>query len=663
MVSGFALLLVATSAFAQAPSAEKPAAEKTITPNDNLITEGIPAIPASIAEEIGRYTEFRSARVTSLHPLRREILVSTRFADTWQIHRVTAPGADRTQLTFFPENVFGADYEPTKGESFLFVKDVGGNEQFQIYRYDFATGSSTLLTDGKSRNIGASYSNKGDRVAYGSTQRNGNDVDLWVLDPMKPGSAKMVTEWKGGGLNVADWSDDDAKLLIVELVSANETNLWMVDAKTGEKTQLSPPQGEEKVAYGGAAFSRDGKGVYLTSDQGSEFQRLAYMDLATKKTTVLTSNIEHDVDGFSLRWDGAMIAFVTNDDGMSTLHLMDTKTMKEVPAPKLPVGLVGGVQWHKNNHDLAFGLTTSRSNGDAYMADIRTGKVERWTQSETGGLNISNFSMPEPIQWASFDGKKITGFLFRPAAKFTGRRPVVIDIHGGPEGQSRPGFMGRNNYYLNELGVALIFPNVRGSTGFGKTFVQLDNGFKRDDSYKDINALLDWIAKQPGLDSDRIMVTGGSYGGFMTLAVATNYNDRIRCSVDIVGPSNFVTFLENTSGYRRDLRRVEYGDERDPKMREYLNKIAPANNSQKVTKPMFVVQGANDPRVPRTEAVQMVANMRKNGTPIWYLEAKDEGHGFAKKKNADFQFYSTVMFMKQFLLNDSGPAATRADKQ
>jgi len=240
---------------------------------------------------------------------------------------------------------------------------------------------------------------------------------------------------------------------------------------------------------------------------------------------------------------------------------------------------------------------------------------------------------------------------------------VVIDIHGGPEGQSRPGFQGRNNYYLNELGVALIFPNVRGSTGFGKTFVQLDNGFKRDDSYKDINALLDWIAKQPGLDSDRIMVTGGSYGGFMTLAVATNYNDRIRCSVDIVGPSNFVTFLENTSGYRRDLRRVEYGDERDPKMREYLNKIAPANNSQKVTKPMFVVQGANDPRVPRTEAVQMVANMRKNGTPIWYLEAKDEGHGFAKKKNADFQFYSTVMFMKQFLLNDSGPAATRADKQ
>jgi dipeptidyl aminopeptidase/acylaminoacyl peptidase len=228
---------------------------------------------------------------------------------------------------------------------------------------------------------------------------------------------------------------------------------------------------------------------------------------------------------------------------------------------------------------------------------------------------------------------------------------VIVDIHGGPEGQFRPGFLARNNYLTSELGIAVIYPNVRGSTGYGKTFVTLDNGFLREDSYKDINALFDWIATQLDLDSSRIMVTGGSYGGFMTLAIATNYNDRIRCAVDIVGPSNLVTFLENTSNYRRDLRRVEYGDERDPKMRAFLERIAPANNAHKISKPLFVIQGKNDPRVPYTEAEQMVAVVRKQGTPVWFLMANDEGHGFAKKTNVDFQFYSTILFIQKYLLD------------
>lgn len=200
------------------------------------------------------------------------------------------------------------------------------------------------------------------------------------------------------------------------------------------------------------------------------------------------------------------------------------------------------------------------------------------------------------------------------------------------------------------MGVAFVFPNVRGSSGFGKTFLTLDNGFLREDSYKDILSLLDWIKTQPSLDADRVMVTGGSYGGFMTLAVATNYNDRIRCSLDVVGPSNLVTFLKNTSGYRVDLRRVEYGDERDPKMRDFLKRIAPANNAAKITKPLFVVQGINDPRVPASESVQMVATVRKNGAPVWYLAAKDEGHGFRKKSNRDFLTYARTLFMKEYLL-------------
>jgi dipeptidyl aminopeptidase/acylaminoacyl peptidase len=311
------------------------------------------------------------------------------------------------------------------------------------------------------------------------------------------------------------------------------------------------------------------------------------------------------------------------------------------------------VRWHRHSDPslLAFNVVGARQPSDVYTWDTRKNTTARWTESETGGIPASRFSEPELVRWKTFDGKEITGFLYLPyPKKFSGPRPVIVNIHGGPEAQFRPTYLGRNNYFINELGCAMLFPNVRGSAGYGKTFVKLDNGFKREDSYKDISSLLDWIKTRGELDASRIMVTGGSYGGFMTLAVACNYADRISCAVDVVGPSNFVTFLKNTESYRRDLRRVEYGDERDPKMAEFLEKIAPLNNAQKITKPLFVVQGANDPRVPKTEANQIVDTLKKQGTPVWYLLANDEGHGFAKKKNADYQFYSTVQFMREHLL-------------
>jgi dipeptidyl aminopeptidase/acylaminoacyl peptidase len=623
---------------------------EVIAPGDNLVVEGVPKIPAALAEEVGRYTEFRGAGLASWHPVRREMLIGTRFADTAQVHHVKFPGAARTQLTFFKDSVGGARFQPTAGSYFVFQKDKGGNEQYQKYRYDFATGDVTLLTDGKSRNTGGVWSNAGDRLAYGSNRRSADDVDLWVVNPADPKSDKLLAEFKGGGFGAADWSPDDKRLLVVEYVSANESYLWLLDAATGEKTLVTPKGGAEKVLYGGAQFSRDGRGLYVTTDRDSEFLRLAYVDLATKRHTYLTDHIKWDVDEFSLSWDGKLIAFVSNEDGLGVLHLLDTATGKERPVPRLPVGVLDGLRWHKNNRDLGFGVDSARSTSDVYSLDVRTGKVERWTYSETGGINIENFPEPELVRWKSFDGRQISGFLYRPPAKFSGRRPVVVDIHGGPEGQSRPWFQGGNNYLLNELGVALVFPNVRGSTGYGKTFLKLDNGLLREDSYKDIAALLDWIKSRPDLDSDRIMVTGGSYGGHMTLAVATYYPERIRAALDVVGPSNFVTFLENTSGYRRDLRRVEYGDERDPRMREFLTRTAPLTNAAKITKPLFVVQGGNDPRVPLSESVQMVETVRRNGTPVWYLMAKDEGHGFAKKKNQDFLFYATVLFIREHLL-------------
>jgi dipeptidyl aminopeptidase/acylaminoacyl peptidase len=621
-----------------------------VVPNENLVAEGIPKIPASLAEGVGRYSEFRAAGFSSWHPTKREMLIETRFGDTAQVHQVKFPGGARTQLTFFPDRIATADYQPVNGESFLFVKDVGGGEFFQIYRYDLATGDITLLTDGKSRNTSPRWSYQGDRIAYGSTKRTGNDVDIWVVNANDAASARMVAQMEGGGWEVADWSPDGKQLLAVNGISAAESYVWLIDVASGKKDLLTPKAGSETVAYSNARFAKDGKSVYFTSDQDSEFQRLVSMDLATHKTTVLTSALKWDVDEIDLSKDGRWIAFVANEDGISVLHVLDTRANKEAPVPKLPVGVMNGVTWRNNSREVAFNLSTASQPFDAYSLDMATGKLERWTFSETGGLNTSGFAEPQLIHWKSWDQRAISAFLYKAPSKFAGKRPVIISIHGGPEGQIRPDFIGRDNYFINELGIAMIYPNVRGSTGYGKTFQKLDNGFLREGSYKDINSLLDWIQTQPDLDAGKVMITGGSYGGFMTLAVATSYNDRICCSVDVVGPSNLVTFLEHTSGYRKDLRRVEYGDERDPKMHEFLEQIAPANKAKNITKPLFVIAGQNDPRVPASESAQMVQVVRQNGTPVWWLLGKVEGHGFAKKKNRDYQFYATVTFVKEYLL-------------
>jgi dipeptidyl aminopeptidase/acylaminoacyl peptidase len=621
-----------------------------LTPADNLVTENIPKIPASLVEEVGRYTDFRAAGLADWHPTKRQMLISTRFGDTAQVHQVAFPGGARTQLTFFPDSVGGALYQPTQGNYLIFAKGSGGNERYQTYRYDFATGKVTLLTDGKSRNSLGRWSSAGDQVVYSSTRRNGADADVYLMDPADAKSSRLLLEVKGGGWFPLDWSPDDRQILLAEYVSINESYLWLLDSHGGAKSIITPRNGPEKIAYGGGEFSKDGKGLYVTTDKGSEFQRLAYIDLTTKKHTFLSDHIKWDIEDFELSPDGKIIAFIANEDGVGTLRLLDTATGKEKPAPKLPAGSVLGAKWHKGSKDLGFVLVSARSPADVYSLDVESGKVDRWTKSETGGLNSSTFVEPELVRWKTFDDRTISGFLYKPPAKFTGKRPVIINIHGGPEAQFRPTFLGRNNYFVDEMGVAILFPNVRGSSGYGKTFLTLDNGFRREDTYKDIGALLDWIKARDDLDASRIMVTGGSYGGHMTLAVAWYYPERIRCAVDIVGISNFVTFLENTESYRRDLRRVEYGDERDPEMRKFMERIAPVNNAHKMTKPMFIIQGKNDPRVPLIEAEQMVVTLKKQGTPVWYLMAKDEGHGFAKKKNADYQFYATALFMREYLL-------------
>lgn len=617
---------------------------------ENLVVEGVPPHPVELKAEAGRYLEFRAAGFSSWHPTKREMLISTRFADTPQLHEVKMPGGARRQLTFSPEPVGGGIWQPKQGRYIVFAQDSGGGEFYQYYRLDPDTGRITLLTDGKSRNGSGRFARSGNQFVYTSTRRNGRDTDICVMNPAAPETDRLLNEVTGGGWMVNDWSEDESKLLLLEYISINESRLYLLDMENGAK-ELITPREAAPVAYGNARFAKDGKSIFYTTDKGSEFLRLVRMNLQTKLTQILTPDIAWNVEDFDLSPDGKTIAFITNEDGVGKIHLIDARSGKKLRGPELPLGIPSGVTWHENGRDLAFSFNSAKSPTDAYSYDVKTRKLERWTESETGGLNTANFIEPELIRVKSFDGLQVSGFLYRPdAKKFPGKRPIIVNIHGGPESQSRPIFQARNNYYLNELGVAILFPNVRGSSGYGKTFLTLDNGFKREDSVKDIGAFLDWIGKDAGLDSERIAVMGGSYGGYMTLASLVHFSDRLRCGVDVVGISSFITFLKNTQDYRRDLRRVEYGDERDPAMAEFLQRVSPLTNVDKIRKPLFVVQGKNDPRVPVTEAEQMVAAIREKGGTVWYLMAKDEGHGFGKKRNVDFQFLSTIQFLREHLL-------------
>ena len=636
------LLVTVTPAFGAATTAVP----------DNLVVEGIPSPSPELRRDVSRFLEFRTAALQSWHPVRREMLITTRFADSMQLHLVREPGGARRQLTFSPEPVGNAQFLPGPGESLIYSQDTGGGEFFQLYRYDLADGRSTLLTDGKSRNTAPHLTQSGRQLVWSSTRRNGKEVDLWLMDPRKPDSARLLYQGEGGGWGVSDWSKDETKLLVGNYRSINDSALFTLDVATRKLDAITTPAAKagEKVAYADARFSPDGKSVYCTSDQDREHMHLLRIDLTTKTQYWLKPDARWEAEFFELSPDGKTLAAVFNEDGVSVLRLLDAHSGKVRSEPKLPRGVIGGLEWHRNGRDLGFTLAHANAPSDAYSFDVKAEILTRWTESETGGLDATRFRTPELIRVKSFDDLSLSGFLYRPdAKKFPGKRPVLVSIHGGPESQSRPIFQGRNNYYLEELGFAILFPNVRGSAGYGKSFLTLDNGKKREDSVKDIGAFLDFIGRDGKLDARRVAVTGGSYGGYMTLASLVHFGERFRCGVDVVGISNFVTFLENTQNYRRDLRRAEYGDERDPEMRAVLTRISPLTQAEKIRVPLMVVQGQNDPRVPVTEAEQMVRAARAQGGVCWYLLAKDEGHGFAKKKNADFQFLSTILFFQEHL--------------
>lgn len=608
-----------------------------------LVLENVPGIPPAITARLEQYQNTRQAGLASwLHD--GGILVATRFGETNQVHRVSQPMGARQQLTFFAEPVNSASVSPDPGlNGFAYLRDVGGNEFFQLHWFDLDSGESRLLTDGQSRNTDALWANRGDRFAYASTRRDGRNYDIYVGTPAGDhGSHRLV--FQGSGLWMPmDWSPDDRQLLLINYRSITDSTVHLLEVESGLLTQVFPQ--DQPVGFAGGAFDRTGRGVYLVHDHGAEFKQLHRLDLDTGASTPLSAHIPWDVNALALSRARDQMAFVVNEGGTSRLHLLDLKRLRPLPAPELPVGLIGALAFSFDGRSLAMTLNTPQSPSDVFVHDLRRRKLERWTESEVGGLDTSRFPVPELVKFPSFDGLEVPAWVYRPAGP--GPHPVIVQIHGGPEAQSRPMFNSLFAYWVNELGAAVLSPNVRGSSGYGKTYLQLDNGTLREDSVKDIGALLDWVATQPDLDAERVIVYGGSYGGYMVLASLVHFDARLLGGVSIVGISNFVTFLENTEAYRRDLRRAEYGDERDPEMRAFLERISPLNNADAINSPLFVAQGYNDPRVPYTESEQIVAAVRGNGVPVWYLLAMDEGHGFAKKTNRDYFQAATVMFFEQ----------------
>ena len=630
-------------------------AQEAFAPNEHLHVSGMPPVPAALVQALAPYAEFRPRSVASWHPTRRELLVATRAGNTTQLHRASAPGARLAQITDYGEPVRRGFWLASDPDTLVFMRDTGGNEQTRVFRLDAGAQEPVALTGADRRSfVGArDHARRTLLIASVPLDKTGRQQDpslrLTRLDPMRPEQARTMATLPGTGWQGFSFSFDDRRIALVEARSVEDTRVHVMDVATGRLTQVLPKAGSAKrYTSSDVAFARDGRHLFLATDAGGEFERAARLDLRTGALRFFGPE-DADVDELRLSPDGRHLALVVNRGGLGVLELYDADTLKRQPMPTLPPGTASGVVWDERSREVAFNLNSAQSPSDVWSIDAASATATRWTESSVPGLDARDFASPEPILWKSFDGRSIHGFVTRPAARFGGKRPVLIVIHGGPEGQARPGFMGRLNYLVDRLGIAVVEPNVRGSTGYGRTFVALDNGMKREDSVRDIGALLDWIAAQPDLDGSRVAVYGGSYGGYMSLAVATHYADRIAGNVDNVGIANFITFLERTESYRRDLRRVEYGDERDPAMRAFLARISPVANADRIAKPMLVVQGRNDPRVPYTEAEQIVTTVRGNGVPVWYILADNEGHGFARKDNADYFFAAMTLFLQQIL--------------
>ncbi|MBB5698834.1 S9 family peptidase [Sphingomonas yantingensis] len=636
-----ATMLAAPLAAQQAP---QPAATVATRQEGTATLQNVPEIPGDVRAAVQRYQNSRSAELQDWLP-DGSMLVTTRFGATAQLHHVAAPGADRRQISFYDSPVAGADALPGQGNRFILTRDTDGDEWFQL-AVKGLTGPEVLLTEPGTRNGSLVIAKDGSLAVWARATKGAANYTILSADPAIPGSRREVFK-AGGAVAPADLSEDKSKLVFLRSISNRESQIFVLDMASGQATRIAP--NAAMARYEDPHFLPGGKSLIAISDRDSDVRRLVEIDLATGAERVLTPGLKWDVEAYDLSGDGRILAYSVNEDGVSRVVVQDRVTRRALPQPVLPKGVLSALKFAPDNRRLAIGLSTATSAGDVWTYDaVAGGALTRWTNSELGDLDPAKLAEPSLIRFKSFDGLSVPAFVYRPTNVPAGTRtPVIIDIHGGPEAQTRPSWNYGAQYFADTLGATVILPNVRGSDGYGKRYLNLDNAEKREESVKDIGALLDWIKAQPNLDAGKVAVYGQSYGGYMSLAVMTHYSDRLVGGVERYGISDFRTFMERTEAYRRDNRRAEYGDERDPKMAKVFARIAPMANLGKITKPMLVMQGAQDPRVPQFESDQVVAKLRGQGVETWYVLFSDEGHGFQKKGNNDLRREVETVFLRK----------------
>ena len=615
-------------------------------PETPLVLDGTPPVPDDIRARLAPYLDTRRTRLAGALPRRRSFLALTRLGRSPQVYSVDAPLGPLKRLTDEPEPIEQVSYFTASEPSLLFRTDLGGNERYQLVRLGLEDAERALLSDGRSRHGAFSIAPGGAAVAFTGNSRNEADMDVYLSDGRTRESTRLLLTRQGQWI-AGSWSVDGTKMVLREYLSTEHSALHIMDVASGQLTPVAPSA--HPAVYREGRFSADDKRLYFTSDRDGDFVQLYELELASGDLRSLTKDIPWDVDNVAL-WS-TLIAFTTNEDGMSVLRVYDTRRRAMRRVRGVPPGVISSFRFADAGKLLAVTLTRPTEPHDIYTVELDSGKLERWTTSHLG--DPRRFLSPKLVHIASFDGLAVPAYYYRPRG--AGPFPVILWMHGGPEDQYRPTFDPIIQYFAVERGIAVIAPNVRGSDGYGRRYRSLDNASLRLDAVRDVGSILDWIAARPELDAEHTGIYGASYGGYMVLASLVEYGDRLAAGCDVVGLSSLVSFLEGTGAYRRDARRAEYGDERDETMREFLDSISPLTNAARIRSPLFVAHGANDPRVPLGEAEQIVKAVRDGGNEAWYMMAPDEGHGFRKRQTRDTFYEIMAAFFEKHLLGRALP--------
>jgi dipeptidyl aminopeptidase/acylaminoacyl peptidase len=606
---------------------------------------------------IERYLNIRAASSPALSPKGDRVAFLTNITGTPQVWMVSAQGGWPEQMTFYSDRVDFVRWSPD-GSALVFAKAKGGDENAQLFLLSPDGSEIKALTNTPTvRHNFGSWSHDGKKISYASNKRNKDYFDIYVMD-VATGREELVYQQDGSN-DVEAWSFDDRYLIVSH---ANEqlsldNDLYLVDTQTKQATHLTPHQGAAQ--FGDVFFAPNGHSIFFGTNDKREYYSLAEMNLQSRKVDII-DDTQWDLAATEMSDDGSLFAYTINRDGFSELYVRQLDTdgkplitvmgAKGTPVELPGKGIVSGLQFSKDNSHLAFTFNGARYNSDVWLYNLKTRKLSQVTHSSTAGIPRSSFVEPQLIHYKSFDGREIPAWYFRSnniqVDSTNHPIPVIVSVHGGPEGQEQPGFSSIYQYFLSR-GYAILAPNVRGSTGYGKTYTHLDDVRKREDSVKDLAAAVEWLKTSGGADSRRIAVMGGSYGGYMTLAAVTLYPDLWAAAVDTVGIANFESFLKNTSGYRRKLREVEYGSlEHDL---DFLRSISPLAKVERVKSPLMIIAGKNDPRVPYTEAEQMVKALRDRNAVIEYKLFEDEGHGVAKLSNRLIVYPLMVDFLDRYM--------------